>query len=136
MAPFLTPPPYDPPSTILPPPSPPPTFPHLLQDIVKKYFDDLEAEVIIEPLILCHFACGIGDPKYALVESWAELYKLLQEVGIEILGADGRKRTERMNGQLHLFFYKKTVYKNIQAEIPEKIRTSVRTSQPQIMARK
>ena len=34
------------------------------------------------------------------------------------------------------FFYKKTVYKNIQAEIPEKIRTSVRTSQPRIMARK
>ena len=34
------------------------------------------------------------------------------------------------------FFYKKTVYKNIQAEIPEKIRTSVRTSQPQNMAKK
>ena len=50
------------------------------QDIVKKYFDDLEEEVIIEPLILCHFACGIGDPKYALVDSWPELYKLLQEV--------------------------------------------------------
>ena len=40
-------------------------------------------------------------------------------------------------GGLHLFFfYKKTVYKNIQAEILEKIRTSVRTSQPQIVARK
>ena len=36
---------------------------------------------------------------------------------------------------LHLFLYKKTVYKNIQAEIPEKIRASLRTSQPQIMAR-
>ena len=35
-----------------------------------------------------------------------------------------------------LFFYKKTVYKNIQAEIPEKMRTSVRIFQPQIMARK
>ena len=34
------------------------------------------------------------------------------------------------------FFFKKTVYKNNQAEIPEKIRTSVRTSQPQIMVRK
>ena len=33
------------------------------------------------------------------------------------------------------FFYKKTVFKNIQAEIPEK-KTSVRTSQLQIMARK
>ena len=34
------------------------------------------------------------------------------------------------------FFYKKTVYKNIQAEIPQKIRTSIRTYQPQIMTRK
>ena len=31
------------------------------------------------------------------------------------------------------FSYKKTVYKNIQAEIPEKMRTSTRTSQPHIM---
>lgn len=32
-----------------------------------------------EPLIFCHFASGIGDPKYLAVPSWAQLSKILEE---------------------------------------------------------
>lgn len=32
-----------------------------------------------EPLIFCHFASGIGDPKYLAVPNWAQLSKILEE---------------------------------------------------------
>lgn len=32
-----------------------------------------------EPVIYCHFASGIGDPKYLPVEGWTELNKILVE---------------------------------------------------------
>ena len=32
-----------------------------------------------KPLIYCHFAGGIGEPKYAPVPGWSELSKLLTE---------------------------------------------------------
>lgn len=39
-------------------------------DFAQKFFDDVPADVIKqEPLIYCHFAKGIGEPKYMPV-SW------------------------------------------------------------------
>ncbi|KAJ8318719.1 LOW QUALITY PROTEIN: hypothetical protein KUTeg_003810 [Tegillarca granosa] len=52
----------------------------VLKDIVKKSFEDIEeAQVYQEPLIYCHFAQGIGDPKYFAVPSWESLNKILVE---------------------------------------------------------
>ena len=34
-------------------------------DFAKKFFDDVPDEVLqAEPLLYCHFATGIGEPKY------------------------------------------------------------------------
>ena len=30
-------------------------------------------------MIFCHFASGIGDPKYLAVPNWAQLRKILEE---------------------------------------------------------
>ena len=32
-----------------------------------------------EPLIYCHFASGIGEPKYLPVSNWPQLSKILEE---------------------------------------------------------
>ena len=41
------------------------TYDKTLKDIYKKTFDDIpETDVMINPLIFCHFAKGIGEPKY------------------------------------------------------------------------
>ena len=33
----------------------------------------------VEPLIYCHFAAGIGEPKYLAVQSWESLNRILDE---------------------------------------------------------
>ncbi|XFF88688.1 hypothetical protein AB1E18_014907 [Capra hircus] len=47
----------------------------------KKFFDDLGDELLFaKPNVFCHFAHGIGDPKYLPVTDLAPLNKLLVEV--------------------------------------------------------
>ncbi|XP_075415820.1 dynein axonemal heavy chain 17 [Tenrec ecaudatus] len=47
----------------------------------KKYFDDLSEELLFaKPNIFCHFAQGLGDPKYFPVFDVAQLNKFLVEV--------------------------------------------------------
>ncbi|XP_048222854.1 dynein axonemal heavy chain 17 [Perognathus longimembris pacificus] len=47
----------------------------------KKFFDDLGEELVFaKPNIFCHFAQGIGDPKYCPVTDMAHLNKLLVDV--------------------------------------------------------
>lgn len=49
-------------------------------DIVKKSFEEIDESVIFDkPNIYCHFAGGIGEPKYMPIKGWTELHKLLQE---------------------------------------------------------
>ena len=44
------------------------------------YLQDLDEEALkSEPLIYCHFASGIGEPKYLAVPSWPSLTKILEE---------------------------------------------------------
>ena len=33
----------------------------------------------MDPLVYCHFATGIGEPKYMPVPTWESLKKLLEE---------------------------------------------------------
>lgn len=56
------------------------TFEKLLSDVVKKGFEELdEGAVFARPLLFCHFAEGIGDPKYLPVKEWPVLSKLLND---------------------------------------------------------
>ncbi|KAK3091630.1 hypothetical protein FSP39_021358 [Pinctada imbricata] len=56
------------------------SYDKLIKDIVKKQFEDMEEGPIFKaPNIFCHFAQGIGDPKYNSVESWESLNKILVE---------------------------------------------------------
>ena len=53
-------------------------FDKALKDIFKKTFDDIpDVEVLINPLIFCHFAKGVGESKYMPIPSWDNLNKLL-----------------------------------------------------------
>lgn len=52
----------------------------LVKDVVKKSFEDIDESALEKvPLIFCHFANGIGDPKYNIVESFESLNKILVE---------------------------------------------------------
>ena len=53
-------------------------FDKLVKEMVKKTFEDLnDADIFRLPLMYCHFAQGIGDPKYLPVAVYADLNKLL-----------------------------------------------------------
>lgn len=47
-------------------------IPMTLQDLA-------EEEIKSKPLIYCHFANGVGEPKYMSVSSWTSLNKILVE---------------------------------------------------------
>ncbi|CAG9581716.1 unnamed protein product [Danaus chrysippus] len=49
-------------------------------DLCKKNFEDIDEGTVFErPNIYCHFAGGIGEPKYMPVASWVQLNRLLTE---------------------------------------------------------
>ncbi|XP_018327462.1 dynein beta chain, ciliary [Agrilus planipennis] len=52
-------------------------------DIFKKNFEDVEESLVSEkPNIYCHFALGIGEPKYMPIKKWVKLHQLLTEAMI------------------------------------------------------
>ncbi|XP_077979817.1 dynein beta chain, ciliary-like [Glandiceps talaboti] len=56
------------------------TFSKMKLDFAKKYFEEIEDEPLQrKPNIFCHFASGIGEPKYLGVDGWTELSKILVE---------------------------------------------------------
>jgi dynein heavy chain len=56
------------------------TLTKLQLQTAKDFFDDLDENTLrAEPLIYCHFASGIGDPKYLAVPSWESLNRTLKE---------------------------------------------------------
>lgn len=56
------------------------TFNKLVVEVVKKGFEELdENEVMEKPLIFCHFAEGMGDPKYLQIKEFQLLTKLLND---------------------------------------------------------
>ena len=55
-------------------------FDKMQKDILKKSFDDIpDTEVLRSPLIYCHFAKGIGEPKYMPINNWDNLNKILTD---------------------------------------------------------
>ncbi|XP_071447818.1 dynein beta chain, ciliary [Hetaerina americana] len=55
-------------------------FAKIQADFVKKNFEEVdEAAVSEKPNIYCHFASGIGEPKYMPITDWTCLAKLLHE---------------------------------------------------------
>ncbi|NXA28829.1 DYH17 protein, partial [Ibidorhyncha struthersii] len=55
-------------------------FGKMLVGTCKKFFAELSEDLVFaEPNIYCHFAQGIGEPKYLPVPSWPALNKLLVE---------------------------------------------------------
>ncbi|KAL4648151.1 dynein heavy chain 9, axonemal-like [Arapaima gigas] len=57
------------------------TFDKIVYDSVKKFYEDIDAtlEETKTINIYCHFATGIGEPKYMPVQSWDSLNKTLIE---------------------------------------------------------
>lgn len=56
------------------------TFKKLTREVFKKYLDEIDdVKVFREPLIYCHFAEGLSDPKYMEIKSWAQLTNNLTE---------------------------------------------------------
>ncbi|KAF9414328.1 hypothetical protein HW555_007725, partial [Spodoptera exigua] len=56
------------------------TFTKLMFEVIKKNCEDFDEKVLTEkPLIYCHFAEGIGDPKYFPIKDWNHIKKLLDE---------------------------------------------------------
>lgn len=52
----------------------------MLADLLKKSFDSLDENLVFQqPLIFCHFADGIGDPKYMPIQDFPQLSRLLNE---------------------------------------------------------
>ncbi|XP_054702261.1 dynein axonemal heavy chain 17 [Grus americana] len=55
-------------------------FGKMLVDTCKRFFAELSEDLVFaKPNIYCHFAQGIGEPKYLPVPSWPALNKLLAE---------------------------------------------------------
>ncbi|KAL2077981.1 hypothetical protein ACEWY4_025666 [Coilia grayii] len=57
------------------------TFDKLQSDTARKFYEDME-ETLEEARLMnmyCHFASGIGEPKYMPVQSWGSLNKILLE---------------------------------------------------------
>ncbi|XP_060515880.1 dynein beta chain, ciliary [Cylas formicarius] len=55
-------------------------FSKLQLDVFKKNFEEIDESVVFEkPIIYCHFAGGIGEPKYMPLIEWSTLQKLLNE---------------------------------------------------------
>ncbi|KAH1023596.1 hypothetical protein HUJ04_012770 [Dendroctonus ponderosae] len=55
-------------------------FSKLQTDVFKKNFEEIDESVVFErPNIYCHFAGGIGEPKYMPIASWSNLNSLLNE---------------------------------------------------------
>ncbi|XP_031848127.1 dynein beta chain, ciliary [Nomia melanderi] len=56
------------------------TFQQLLKASLLKHISEMDENIIYsEPIIFCHFAEGIGEPKYMPIRDWQQLTKLLQE---------------------------------------------------------
>ncbi|XP_077184230.1 dynein axonemal heavy chain 17 isoform X3 [Paroedura picta] len=56
------------------------SFGRVIMATCKKFFEDLGDNIVFaKPNIYCHFAQGIGEPKYLPVASWQILNKLLVE---------------------------------------------------------
>ncbi|XP_061150392.1 dynein axonemal heavy chain 11 [Syngnathus typhle] len=53
-------------------------FNKILLDTGKRYFEGIDESIFIhQPLVYCHFAQGVGEPRYHLASDWEKLQKML-----------------------------------------------------------
>ncbi|XP_061653101.1 dynein axonemal heavy chain 11 [Phyllopteryx taeniolatus] len=53
-------------------------FNKILLDTGKRHFEGIEESIFIhQPLVYCHFAQGVGEPRYHLASDWEKLQKIL-----------------------------------------------------------
>lgn len=66
------------------------SFNKMCREVFKKHLEEIDdAKVFREPLIFCHFADGLNEPKYMETKNWKSLNKLLTEAMVgynEIIG--------------------------------------------------
>lgn len=66
------------------------SFKKLIREVARKSFEDCdESKLFVEPIIYCHFAETLSDPKYMPVKDWSSLCRLLEQAQInynEIVG--------------------------------------------------
>jgi dynein heavy chain len=52
----------------------------ILQEITKKTFEDLDANVLhASPMVYTHFAGGMGESKYQAIKDWNSFKKILED---------------------------------------------------------
>uniref|UniRef100_A0A8C5QH48 AAA+ ATPase domain-containing protein n=1 Tax=Leptobrachium leishanense TaxID=445787 RepID=A0A8C5QH48_9ANUR len=55
-------------------------FKKVLTDTAKRYFEGVDEHIFIhKPLIYCHFAHGVGEPRYFSVSDWEKLTRILTD---------------------------------------------------------
>uniref|UniRef100_A0A7N8XCZ9 Dynein, axonemal, heavy polypeptide 9 like n=1 Tax=Mastacembelus armatus TaxID=205130 RepID=A0A7N8XCZ9_9TELE len=55
-------------------------FSKILLDTGKRYFEGIDESIFIhQPLVYCHFAQGVGEPRYHQASDWEKLQKTLAE---------------------------------------------------------
>uniref|UniRef100_H3ASB2 Dynein, axonemal, heavy polypeptide 9 like n=1 Tax=Latimeria chalumnae TaxID=7897 RepID=H3ASB2_LATCH len=54
-------------------------FNKVLADTAKRYFEGVDHLFIEKPLTYCHFALGVGDPRYFPVSDWEKLHRILTD---------------------------------------------------------
>ncbi|XP_075466168.1 dynein axonemal heavy chain 11-like [Ascaphus truei] len=55
-------------------------FKKVLIDTAKRYFEGVDEHIFIhKPLIYCHFAHGVGEPRYFPVSDWEKLTRILTD---------------------------------------------------------
>lgn len=67
------------------------TFNKILMEVTRKGFEGMDEDIVYhEPVIYCHFAEGLADPKYASIANWSTMTQLLNESLLnynELMGA-------------------------------------------------
>ena len=59
------------------------SFRKLIREVTRKSFEDCdESKIHAEPMIYCHFAESLTDPKYMAVTDWNRLAKLLEQAQV------------------------------------------------------
>ncbi|KAM8851125.1 dynein beta chain, ciliary [Spinachia spinachia] len=55
-------------------------FNKILLDTSKRYFEGIDESIFIhQPLVYCHFAQGVGEPRYHQASDWEKLQKVLAD---------------------------------------------------------
>uniref|UniRef100_G3PRS5 Dynein axonemal heavy chain 11 n=1 Tax=Gasterosteus aculeatus TaxID=69293 RepID=G3PRS5_GASAC len=55
-------------------------FNKILLDTGKRYFEGIDESIFIhQPLVYCHFAQGVGEPRYHQASDWEKLQKMLAD---------------------------------------------------------